>query len=319
MTRSRSKRLPSKRSLVALGLLVVEACAPPRKSEHQNSSGANARPHAAPTAEAHATKESPNIPSYVIGNFAVEQMSALQARELAIRLKPPDASVRGELLHRDAIVRREGGLLLVDRGKLSLPGSETKPEALQSCSFVIDCDDERVSRLARASASDDERKPSSLELQRFVRAHIGRKNLAHGLVPASVTAELGEGDCSEHAMLLTAMARLHGYAARPVFGIVLIALPPNRLFAWGHAWTEVYDDGRWQVRDAALVSEPVKAPSERPPNTVSAACPIYIPIDSLPDEGPAFGDHGNDLLINVSSVGVSPDALTDLPQCWLTM
>lgn len=255
----------------------------------------------------------------MIGNYAVEQMPALTTRELAIQLVPSDASVRGELLRRDAIVRREEGRLLVDRGKLSLPGLETDPGAFQSCSFVIDCDDERVSHLAQASTSAAGRKPSTLELQRFVRAHIQRKNLAHGLVPASVTAALGEGDCSEHAILLTAMARIHGYAARPVFGVVLIRLPPNRLFAWGHAWTEVYEGGSWHLRDAALVSEPAKASSERPANTVLAACPVYIPIDTLPDEGPAFGNNSNAFLINVHSLGVSPDALSESEQCWLAM
>ena len=80
------------------------------------------------------------------------------------------------------------------------------------------------------------------------------KGLDVAFATASEAARTLQGDCTEHATLLAALARANGLPARGVFGMV--ALPGS--FADGtltfgyHMWTQVYVDGRWIDIDAAL-------------------------------------------------------------------
>ena len=60
---------------------------------------------------------------------------------------------------------------------------------------------------------------------------------------------LREGDCTEHAVFLAALARARGIPARVAIGLVYV----GRLQAFGyHMWTEVYVDKRWIPVDATL-------------------------------------------------------------------
>ena len=51
------------------------------------------------------------------------------------------------------------------------------------------------------------------------------------------------GDCSEHAVLFTALARAAGIPARAVGGVMYMG-DEVRAFGW-HAWNEVVLDGHW--------------------------------------------------------------------------
>ena len=51
------------------------------------------------------------------------------------------------------------------------------------------------------------------------------------------------GDCSEHALLLVALARAAGIPAREVGGLAYPGDEPP-LFGW-HAWTEIHDGSQW--------------------------------------------------------------------------
>jgi len=90
---------------------------------------------------------------------------------------------------------------------------------------------------------------------------------------ASVVARRRKGDCSEHAVLTAALARLQGIPARVMLGIALVSDAGN-YGAFGHAWTEMLEDGEWKVADAALLE--LKA-------TVR-----YLPIGLLEDEGMGY-------------------------------
>ena len=89
-------------------------------------------------------------------------------------------------------------------------------------------------------------------------------------------ARTGSGDCTEHAVLLTALARANGIPARVVFGMLLIETD-DAVHAYGHAWTEVHAEGRWQVLDATLPAEPGPEVWTR-----------YVPIMPLVNEGPGY-------------------------------
>jgi len=67
---------------------------------------------------------------------------------------------------------------------------------------------------------------------------------------ASIVAAQQKGDCSEHAIFLTAMFRIFKIPAKTVHGIVLrFSKEKNQWTGYGHAWVEYYEDGRWQGID----------------------------------------------------------------------
>ena len=77
-------------------------------------------------------------------------------------------------------------------------------------------------------------------------------------------------------MLLAALARATGRAARVVLGIMLVNTPTS-LLAFGHAWTEIHDGEGWRVSDAT------RPEAQRP-----GARPHYVPLMELTNEGPGY-------------------------------
>lgn len=143
-------------------------------------------------------------------------------------------------------------------------------------SWVIDFDEAAVQALVSQLGAASDQPPTPARLERFVFEHIANKTYSRSFDLASRVAASGEGDCTEHAVLLAALARANGYAARVVFGNLVLDLGKG-LAAFGHAWTEIHADGAWQIRDATL-----------PGNDPSLRQARYIPLGSLADEGPAY-------------------------------
>ncbi len=114
-----------------------------------------------------------------------------------------------------------------------------------------DADVKRLARTAVGAVSGAAERMSLLEAA--VRKHIGRKNLSIGYASAAETADSGEGDCTEHALLLAAMARSVGIPSRVVSGLAFAPefVDRKRVFV-PHAWTQAWVDGRWRSYDAAL-------------------------------------------------------------------
>lgn len=112
-------------------------------------------------------------------------------------------------------------------------------------------------------------KPSRTSLIEFV-AGVINENYERGWDLASTVAKRREGDCSEHAVLTTALARMIGTPARVVIGVALIS-DGEQHNAFGHAWSEVREGDLWVVADAALLGEP---------GTVR-----YVPMGVVEEEG----------------------------------
>ena len=140
-------------------------------------------------------------------------------------------------------------------------------------SFVIDYDEPAVASLVAAHPATG---GATEDLRQLVFTHIDDKTYARGYDIASQVADTGSGDCTEHAVLLAAVARANGVPARVVFG-VLLAATDDAVRAYGHAWTEVHEDGRWRVLDATL---PATADTE--------VWTRHVPIMPLENEGPGF-------------------------------
>jgi hypothetical protein len=90
-------------------------------------------------------------------------------------------------------------------------------------------------------------------LRRFVSNYITAHGLDIGYASALEVANSRQGDCTEYAVLLAAMARAQGIPARVVSGMVYADrfAGSSRVFI-PHEWVQAWVDGRWQSFDAAL-------------------------------------------------------------------
>ena len=91
------------------------------------------------------------------------------------------------------------------------------------------------------------------ELEAYVHREIQAKNFSTSFATAAEVARNRQGDCTEHAVLLTALCRARGIPARIAFGLVYFVDPERATpgFAY-HMWTEVYVRQRWVPLDATL-------------------------------------------------------------------
>jgi transglutaminase-like putative cysteine protease len=86
-------------------------------------------------------------------------------------------------------------------------------------------------------------------LERYVRENVRNKNFTQALATAADVAQTREGDCTEHAVLLTALARAKGIPARVAIGLVYV----EALQGFGyHMWTELYVNDAWVPFDGTL-------------------------------------------------------------------
>jgi len=76
---------------------------------------------------------------------------------------------------------------------------------------------------------------------------IDQKSFGVGMATASEVIETKTGDCSEHAVLLAAMARAVGVPSRGVAGLMY----SGGEFGY-HMWTQVYVGGAWRDVDGVL-------------------------------------------------------------------
>jgi Transglutaminase-like superfamily len=100
------------------------------------------------------------------------------------------------------------------------------------------------------------------KLRAFVHSYIDEKDLSVGLAKAGQVAQTAQGDCTEHAVLLTALLRAKGIPARTVTGLLYVDefLGQEGVFGY-HMWSQAWLDGgendgmtggRWVDLDAVL-------------------------------------------------------------------
>lgn len=128
------------------------------------------------------------------------------------------------------------------------------PDIYREPSAWVQSDSALIKDLAnRASADASGEMAQMSKAEDFVRQYIFGKTLSVGYASALEVATTRQGDCTEHALLLTAIARALGIPARVATGLAYVPSFGDRddVFV-PHAWTEAYIDGRWQGFDAAL-------------------------------------------------------------------
>ena len=84
-------------------------------------------------------------------------------------------------------------------------------------------------------------KEKAMALRRFVNDHVAEKDLSVGFATASEVARTGQGDCTEHAVLLAAMLRAEGIPSRVVSGLIYVDrfLGHRQVFGY-HMWTQAW-------------------------------------------------------------------------------
>lgn len=114
----------------------------------------------------------------------------------------------------------------------------------------LQSDDPTIAADARKAAGD-ERDPwrTAVALERYVHRAVKKKDYSQAFTTAAEVAKSLEGDCTEHAVFLAALARARGIPARVAIGLVY--MEGRQAFGY-HMWTEVYVDGRWIPIDGTL-------------------------------------------------------------------
>jgi len=124
-----------------------------------------------------------------------------------------------------------------------VPAPEGMEDCLSANSF-IQSDDPLIQKLsAEAAGEEKDALEAARRIERWVRKNVQFKDLKTPFASAREVAQKRVGDCTEHGVLLAALARASGIPARVVSGLVY----HDGLFM-GHLWTEVYID-RWIALD----------------------------------------------------------------------
>jgi hypothetical protein len=138
------------------------------------------------------------------------------------------------------------------------PVTET-PESLAPylrANAWVRSEDPEVRRIAAKAGGAD--RPIAARMARLegqVRQNMRRDANYVGYADAVEALRTGKGDCTEFAVLLTALARAQGIPARMVVGMAYSArFTGNRDSFNPHAWVQAYVGTRWISFDAALES-----------------------------------------------------------------
>ena len=124
-------------------------------------------------------------------------------------------------------------------------------EALTATDY-LQCDNEKIVEMSKQAVKEaPDAAAAAKQIEAFVDGYITQKDLSVGYASAAEVAQTRQGDCSEHAVLATAMCRAVGIPARIVCGIVYADsfLSKQSIFG-GHMWTEVYIGDTWVGLDA---------------------------------------------------------------------
>ncbi len=146
----------------------------------------------------------------------------------------------------------------------------------------IDFEHESLRQLHQQAMAEAPAKPldRAQRLHRFVAQFVAEKNLDSLLATATEVAASRSGDCTEHAVLLTALLRADGIPARVVTGLVYVEsfVGQRDLFGY-HMWTQGLIDDRWIDLDATLSGD---QPFD--------AAHIAFTVSALADEASAMRD-----------------------------
>ncbi len=137
---------------------------------------------------------------------------------------------------------------------LLIPVKDPEMKPFLEPNIFIQSDDPEIKKQAAMILGRENNAVRSAEkLARWVYGNIREKNLSTGFASARETMRTRSGDCTEHSILLAALARSAGIPARVISGLVYVT--GNFLY---HMWVEVFT-GSWQPLDPSLGPDMVDA------------------------------------------------------------
>jgi WD40 repeat protein/transglutaminase-like putative cysteine protease len=149
-------------------------------------------------------------------------------------------------------------LTIVSGQRAKLP-SKLTPEMLRkytASTVLIQSDHPRIKKLARLIAENETDRIQIVDrLQFWVYAYLEASYSANAQTTIRVLDNRA-GDCTEHALLFTALARSLGIPAREVSGLIFSDNEPG--FYW-HAWAEIHDGHQWVGIDPAWAETVIDA------------------------------------------------------------
>lgn len=134
-------------------------------------------------------------------------------------------------------------------GNPDAPAEKPTDDDLRPNNFIQSDDPLIRSNAKKAAGEEADPWRVAVALERFVNREVKNKNFTQAFATAAEVARSREGDCTEHAVYLAALARARGIPARMAIGLVYIE--GRRAFGF-HAWTEVYVKDRWIPIDGTL-------------------------------------------------------------------
>jgi transglutaminase-like putative cysteine protease len=182
---------------------------------------------------------------------------AFQAEEIVYRIQLKDESP-DEVFPQDerqTITQGENGEWLLTIRAIDpsqppkVPTTIKREDFLRSTNYLQTEDPKVVAAAKQAVGDAQDVWEQARRIERWVYDNLAAKNFSKVFDSAAVVAEKLEGDCTEHGVLLAAMARVVGIPSRVAVGLVYA----QRLGAFGyHMWAEVYVGGRWVPLDGTL-------------------------------------------------------------------
>ncbi len=116
----------------------------------------------------------------------------------------------------------------------------------------LQIDDPKVIAEAKEAVGDaTDTWDKARRIEKWVFEHMTEKNFTVGFATAAEVARNLEGDCTEHGVLLAALARVAGIPSRVAMGLVYANMKDQAIFGY-HMWAEVNIDGQWIPLDGTL-------------------------------------------------------------------
>lgn len=138
------------------------------------------------------------------------------------------------------------------------PYKGTDPAILQATkpTRFVQSDRQEIIELARRAVGDTTDAAEAVrKIEDFVADYVKHRSLSVGYASAAEVAASRQGDCSEFAVLATALCRAIGIPAQVVTGVAYVDDWGGLQGFGGHAWTQAYIDGKWVCLDASFRKE----------------------------------------------------------------
>jgi hypothetical protein len=182
----------------------------------------------------------------------------------------PGKSAAGDIIKLESIpstdcqsvTKAEGGKVIVKvkpaamtKGvKFPYKGSDKKILAALKPGRFVQSDDERIIKLAKQAVGDaNNAAEAAKRIETFVAQYIENRTLSVGYASALEVLDSRAGDCTEFAVLTSALCRAAGMPSQVVFGVAYVKeWDTIRDSFGGHAWVQAYIGDKWVGLDSAF-------------------------------------------------------------------